>query len=279
MRRKNLRHQSQIRNESTRKCLSLLFKYKARSISELYDQCSSAEWGELLYVADINLHKHLNVALEMYIKEALMLQRNDRWIWLIRNAINFNPIEVDELFKLFNAQNIDVVKFSNHVYCLLRLIDPKINALKLVGISNSGKSLIAQLIVETFVSSYVNNHNSENEFYLSSFLNKAICICEELMITPATAEDFKSILGGAKLDISKKYTSKQVLCRTPIIITSNHSKFGRGHLNPIDEVALNNRCYIYNFITEFRPAVHISCASLAYLIYISCTMSNKNNYI
>lgn len=253
-----------------------MFKYKARSISELYDQCSANEWGELLSIADVNIHKHLNVALELYIKELLELQRKDRWLWFIKSAENFNVNEVNELKKIFSLNSIDIVKFSNDVYAILRLIDPKINCLRLYGVSNSCKTLIASLLVDDFISAYVNNHNSENEFYLSCFLNKAVCLCEELMVTPATGEDFKSILGGAKLDISKKYSAKQTLIRTPIIVTSNHKNFGRGHLNPADEIALSNRCYTYFFSASYRPSIKITMPSLAYLIYVSCQMTNKN---
>lgn len=156
------------------------------------------------------------------------------------------------------------------------MIDPKLNCLRIIGTSNSCKSLIAQLLVKDFISAYVNNHNSENEFYLSCFLNKAICLCEELMVTPATGEDFKSILGGAKIDISKKYTSKQTLIRTPIIVTSNHKKFGRGHLSPADESALDNRCFTYHFNTPYKPSIKITMPALAYVIYVSCSMPNKS---
>lgn len=251
-----------------------MFKYGARSISELYDQCSAVEWAELLYAADVNLHKHLNISLEMYLKEILNFQREDRWLWFIQYAENI-PEEVSEFRRLLDAQNIDVNAFSNAVYDLLRCTDPKKNCLRLIGTPNSGKTLIAQLIASAFVSGYVNNHNSENEFYLSSFLNKAICICEELMITPATAEDFKSILGGAKLEISKKYTAKQTLIRTPIIVTSNHDKFGRGHVAPADETALALRCYTFRFNSAYQPKITLSLAALSYLIFVSCDSTNK----
>lgn len=265
LRKRNLRHQGQLKNDATKRCLSLYFKYNARSLSELYDQCTPDEWANLIYAADTNIHKHLNIAQEMYIKECLYLQRANRWSWFIKYA-DYIPDQVNELEKLFKAQNIDIPTFCNDVFHLLNLTDPKKNCLLLYGHANSGKSLIGQLLVQGFISSYVNNHNSENEFYLSSFLNKAICICEELMITPATAEDFKSILGGANIDISKKYTAKQVLTRTPIIVTSNHKNFGRGHLNPLDEIALRLRCYSYYFSTPYRPSVTITLPALSFFI-------------
>lgn len=252
-----------------------MFKYNTRSISELYDQCSAIEWSELLYCADINLHKHLNISLEMYLKEVLDVQRQDRWMWFCKYA-KYLPDEINELKMLFDAQNIDLTNFSNYIYDVLRCVDPKINCVRLVGVPNSGKTLIAQLIGSCFVSAYLNNHNSENEFYLSSCLNKAIGIFEELFVTTATAEDLKSILAGAKLDISKKYTAKQILIRTPIIVTSNHNLFGRGHLAPLDEKALSTRCYTVYFSAPYKPAITITLPALSYLIYESCDNINKN---
>lgn len=251
-----------------RRCLNLLFKYQCRSISEVYDKCSSTEWAELVYVSDINLHRYLNVCLELYIKELLEIQRENRWSWLMQYAQNI-PSEVSEFKRLFAAQNIDLKCFCSDLYKLLMCVDPKKNCLRLIGAANSGKTLIAQLIAQEFVTGYVNNHNSENEFYLSTFLNKAICLAEELMITPATAEDFKSILGGATLEISKKYTAKQTLIRTPVIVTSNHAKFGRGHVSPVDEYALQLRCYTYQFIVPFKPNTRLSLAALCYLISVN----------
>lgn len=144
--------------------------------------------------------------------------------------------------------------------------DEKLNCLRIFGTPNSGKTLLARLICNNFICAFVNNHNSENEFYLSCFLNKAIALCEELMITPATAEDFKSILGGAPLMISKKYNEKQVLIRTPILVTSNHKLFGRGHVPPADEDALCKRCIDYHFTVSYRPKCHVTSEAFAHFV-------------
>lgn len=251
-----------------------MFKYQVRSISELYDKCTPEEWAELMYVADINLHKHLNIALEMYIKELLTLQRHNRWSWFVKYAQDL-PEEINEIKQILNLNKIDFEMFANDVYFLFNMVDPKMNCLRLIGVPNSGKTLLAQLLCQPFISAYVNNHNSENEFYLSSFLNKAVCLCEELMITPATAEDFKSILGGQPIEISKKYTTKQTLIRTPIIVTSNHDKFGRGHLAPLDEVALSLRCMTHRFSTQYKPKVQVTLPALSYFVFDYCSITNK----
>lgn len=190
---------------------------------------------------------------------------------LCQYAVNI-PDQVHELTRLFHIQGINIQEFADDVYRTLECVHPKKNCLRLVGKPNSGKTLIAQLLVRNFITAYVNNHNSENEFYLSAFLNKSICICEELMISPATAEDFKSILGGQFLDVAKKYNLKQILLRTPIIVTSQSEQFGRGHISPDDESALALRCYTHKFSTPYTPRVTITVPALAYLIYSNCSL-------
>lgn len=247
--------------------MAIVYKYRPRSISELFDKCTSLEWADIVYVCGFDIYKHLNLALELFNKDSLELQKRNRWQWLINDA-NCHIEQCGELARLLNRNNIDVTEFVKCIFNVLNCIDEKKNCLRLIGIPNSGKTLIAQLICQKFLCAYVNNHNSENEFYLSCFLNKSICLCEELMITPATAEDFKSILGGMPLLISKKYNEKQVLARTPIIVTSNHEKFGRGHLNPADEEALSKRCYTFYFNHIVKPECHIDVESFSHMMYV-----------
>lgn len=67
----------------------------------------------------------------------------------------------------------------------------------------------------------------------------------------------KSVLGGQNIDVAKKFNEKQLLCRTPVIITSNYSRFGRGHLCPTDELALCLRCNTYNFTIAYKPKIRL----------------------
>lgn len=247
--------------------IKLIYKYNARSISELFDKCSSDEFAALIYCSTSDYSKSIQPALDLYIKDSLELQRRDRWEYMISHA-SYNQEEVLELLRLFQVQNIDPIVFANQLKSVLQCEHPKINSIRFTGVPNSGKSLIGQLIVKCFISCYANNHGSENEFFLSNFLNKAIVLCEELYVTTSTCEDFKSILAGAPIDISKKFHEKQVLSRTPCIITSNHELFGRGHLNYIDEHALRTRCYSFKFDKPFTPRCTITAPSMYHFLWL-----------
>nr|QTE04043.1 MAG: nonstructural protein 1 [Phylloscopus inornatus densovirus] len=258
-------HQSRVKSASIKLAIKYVYKYHARSISELYNMCTSDEWASLTYLTT-HYNNDIQVALELYIKDNLDYQRRDRWEWLISYQ-SFLPDQEYEILNCLCANNIDPVKFMTALRNVLLCADHKKNCLHLWGISDSGKSLIAQLICKNFVCAYANNHGSEQEFFFSNFLNKSVVLCEEIYVTTATVEDYKSILGGALIDLSKKFNEKQLLTRTPIILTSNYKLFGRGHLNPVDEGALQNRCYSFEFTCTYKPKCTVTAPALAHLMH------------
>lgn len=162
----------------------------------------------------------------------------------------------DALSYIFRINNVNPSEFGHSLKKVLTKSHKKINSLRIVGCPNSGKTLLANCIVAPFICCYSNNHGSENEFFISNFLNKAAILCEELYITIATAEDFKSILAGQPIDVAKKFSEKQLLSRTPCIITSNYEKFGRGHLSQTDENALKIRCENFRFNTPIDKELY-----------------------
>lgn len=245
----------------------LVFKYKCRTESELIDKCTSDEFASLVYLCS-DYHKALKPALDLYIKDSLDIQRKNRWEYMLSHAV-YNEEEELELLRLFHTQNIDPVQFALDLKKVLNCEMPKVNTFKIWGVKDSGKSLIAMSIVDPFITSYSSNHGSENEFFLSSYVNKSIICCEELYVTQATCEDFKSILGGNFIDVSKKHVDKQILSRTPIVLTSNFNSFGRGHLSNVDEQALQSRCIVYNFSYPFKPACIIKPASFFHFMFLA----------
>lgn len=247
--------------------LSLLKKYQSRSTSELYDKCTFEEWQEI--VTDANYHELLKTAIELYIKYNLVEQRENMWRYGIIYAERTetpNPEVMGEIDKIFKVNGINPMFFAECLFKVLNKTVTKMNCLRIVGNPNSGKTLIANCIVEPFIVCYNNNHGSENEFYLSNMLNKSIILCEELYVTIATCEDLKSVLGGQPIDIAKKFNEKQLLSRTPVIITSNYRRFGRGHLSATDENALAIRCHTFTFDKEVKPKLKISSAQFYHYI-------------
>lgn len=230
----------------------------SRSISELYDKCSFSDWQEICLFP--KYHELIKTALELNIKKSLDEQRSNMWIYACKLAAKNQtpcPKQFECFDYIFNSQGINPKYFAKCLHSILMKTESKINCLRIIGVPNSGKTLISNCIVEPFICCRMNNHGSENEFFMSNMLNKSIIQCEELYITIATAEDFKSILGGQPLDIAKKFNEKQLLSRTPVIITSNYSRFGRGHVPPTDEAALVLRCFDFRFSVKVCPPMKL----------------------
>lgn len=231
-------------------------------MSELYDKCTFENWQEITKFP--NYHELIKTALELFIKKQLDCQRLNLWKYAcdIARKTSTDFAQFGELDKLFSFNKISPADFALAVKKILEKSEPKINCLRLIGVPNSCKSLLSNLIVEPFICCRMNNHGSENEFFMSNMLNKSIIQCEELYLTIATAEDFKSVLGGQALDIAKKFNEKQLLQRTPVVVTSNHTRFGRGHIPPVDENALAIRTYTYQFSIPYKPEVKIEWQQL-----------------
>lgn len=270
------RHQSHLKSASIKLAIRLVYKYNARCVSELYDKCSADEWASLLYISGMNYTRDLQYALDIYIKDNLEFQRMDRWEWLISFQV-YLPTEEQEIISLLQAQGIDVDYFFECLRIVLLCKDHKINTIRLWGTPDSGKSLIARLIVRYFICPSTNNHGSDSPFFFSNFLNKSIALCDELFVTPATCDDYKSILGGGDIDVNKKnIQEKQNMSRTPIILTSNYAKFGRGHLNAIDEEALQTRCFSFYFPVIYKPKVTVTPPAFAHLAH---NIYNKDMFV
>lgn len=192
------------------------------------------------------------------------MQRRNLWTYV--TTICLTEAADNEQFqnfdKIFALNNIKKNEFAKDVCAWLSKKDMKINGFRIFGLPDTCKSLIANLLVNPFITCYMNNHGSENEFYLANMLNKSVILCEELYVTIATCEDLKSVLGGQNIDIAKKYDEKQLLSRTPVIITSNYALFGRGHLSPTDENALRIRCRNYQFNTQYTPTCRLTSNQL-----------------
>lgn len=228
------------------------------SVSQFYDICDYQTYEELVEHSP-TYQEIIKSAVALEKKYQLEAQCKNRWQYALNYASPVpNKDAFQEIEHILRINRIDRIAFRTAIRSVLNMDDPKVNALRMWGVPNSGKTLLANCICAPFVTCYMNNHGSENEFFISNMLNKTIILCEELYITVATAEDFKSVLGGQQLDIAKKYEEKQVLRRTPVIITSNYEKFGRGHLNATDEKALCLRCENFQFVSTVKPAVKIT---------------------
>lgn len=244
--------------------LNLIRKYRCESESDYYSRTTSGEYTELAIKYHINYSRTINLFIDVFLKEEIEFQREHMW-----DIITLPPHGNAENFdKLLKGIGLPVWDFFHAVKNLLLMKHEKKNCIFIYGPVNSCKTIIAQCITNRFITCYATNHGSLGDFYFSPFLKKTIINLEELQVTCATADDYKSILGGAPLDLNRKHVvDRQRMYRTPIVITSNFDKFGRGMISGLDEEALQARCYRFHTLSSYQPNNHIVAADLSAWLY------------
>lgn len=142
------------------------------------------------------------------------------------------------------VNNINIEQFKKDVKMIMEQGHKKINTLVLQGQSNTGKSLLAKLIIGGYNVGTVARTTESNNFIFQNLLGKTVGLMEEPFITKMTVNDFKQLLGGERMEIGVKHRDREWLERLPIICTTNDERLA-DRCNSIDCQAIQNRCIYY----------------------------------
>lgn len=97
----------------------------------------------------------------------------------------------------------------------------KHNTIVFHGAKNSGKTLVAQSLVESLLSYGIITNNASASFTFQDVIDKRSILVEELVIGPTQTGEFKSIMGGEPTMVQVKCKPQAHLDRTPMVITCN----------------------------------------------------------
>lgn len=163
----------------------------------------------------------------------------------------------------FKGQGVDFKEFSNAVYAWLTLQSGKRNTLHFIGPPSTGKTMTCTALTRPFLCGIISKADLLNgSFPWAPLVNKAIGVIEEPLLTPALAQDAKSIMGGAAIQVNVKYQDPCVIQDTPIIVTTNHHAFGQGFVSSKDEEALRTRCLTFKLTRNFTPSTQMTSRAL-----------------
>lgn len=157
----------------------------------------------------------------------------------------FNKIE-----RLLKLQNYSDKRIKFFIYSILKTIDRKngkCNTILFTGKPSSGKSAIAESLVNAFFrcSRGTPDNNPKSAFQWNDCVNKRVILWEEPHITADNVEDCKKVFGGQEHIANAKYKSGVTVPSTPCIVTSNEQI---GKLFPVDAVNIfKTRCIHFTF--------------------------------
>ena len=97
----------------------------------------------------------------------------------------------------------------------------KINSFVLQGETNSGKSLLMNLLTKPMRPTVLMRQGDASQFYLQNLVNATACLFEEPMITALTVNTMKLIMGGEPCVTDVKNQQSHMIERLPCFFTTN----------------------------------------------------------
>lgn len=127
----------------------------------------------------------------------------------------------------------------------------KKNCLVIYGMSNSGKSLILDMLLACFNVAYMTNVGDAGTFHFSNIEDsKTVVIGNETYVRSQTLEQWKALMGGEQVSIPMKHRKHHLVSfRRPIFLTSQSNTF-KEILTPDDRIALYNRCCMFRAVKD-----------------------------
>lgn len=142
----------------------------------------------------------------------------------------------------FEHQGFDKEQFMDDLFNVLTKKLPKINTFCLQGEPNSGKSWVLRSLLPWFMYFGEVRQGTGYNFMWQDCLETSLIFVEELMITQEIVEQCKLVFEGAPTSVHVKCKGDQLLQRTPVLITCNHSMW---KWVSADADALKARCKLY----------------------------------
>lgn len=171
--------------------------------------------------------------------------------------------------KLFLANNINPKKFAESFITWISRGHSRKNTLFLFGDIKTGKTLIANILKDLYTyKTWVNSTTSTFSFGNLTYAN--LIHIDEPFLTPLVLEDFKSLTCGSTLTPDVKYEEPTPIKKTPLLITSNFEKLGRGYAPPLSEESIKDKSWCFHFSTKFDTQENISSKDFITFIQEQC---------
>jgi hypothetical protein len=157
---------------------------------------------------------------------------------------------VEWMYKIMDFNNFDLMEFVGTIFDVMDRITNKRNAIMFKGPPNAGKTLVAESLAYACIFyCNVQSFSKGQQFPFMDAVGTRCFMINEPRFTDEYGETLKNILEGCPTHVNVKYESKQMLSRTPVLITSNHKLSMYLQQNPdVQERAFQARMFTFNFL-------------------------------
>lgn len=141
------------------------------------------------------------------------------------------------------------------VYTILSQQSGKTSTIILIGASNSGKTLVTNILSSNLASGAFHGMHSRSQFWLQDLPGKDIYIGEELILDQFNVDYFKLLLEGSnRISVDVKHKPSVPLPKKPLLVTGN--------------------AYIWEYVSRHESAFRNRCM----LIRSDCNMQLNLSY-
>jgi hypothetical protein len=123
---------------------------------------------------------------------------------------------------LFTSNGINIDNFFSDFILIHSTAITKINTLVIEGPTNTGKSLLINLLLSDTHPTRIARERDKSNFHLDQLPNATAVVFEEPIIDQTTIGTWKLLLEGAPIPTDMKHADKEIINRLPIFVTTNH---------------------------------------------------------
>lgn len=137
------------------------------------------------------------------------------------NILDYCIDSIQYIHNILLHNKIQPVTFLLDIILIMDMFYQKVNALVFQGSTNTGKSLFAQLILQSHQPEIITREKDRSSFHYDDLPFGTSVIFEEPIIDNTTVGTWKLLLEGSTIKCDQKHSNKEPIHRLPIILTSN----------------------------------------------------------
>jgi phage/plasmid-associated DNA primase len=123
---------------------------------------------------------------------------------------------------IFISNNISIPHFLANFIYIQSMYYQKMNTLVLKGPTNTGKSMLLQLLLHPMQPTTISRDKDRSSFHLDQLHNSTSIIFEEPTIENTSVGSWKLLMEGNTLQTDMKHSDKEDITRLPVVITTNN---------------------------------------------------------
>ncbi|PNF30105.1 hypothetical protein B7P43_CG03137 [Cryptotermes secundus] len=198
----------------------------------------------------------IKTLIKIHTIEALQTIKTKHYYQLIIDSFDLSLVQqpnVSLLSRLFSSNSISVDTFFAKFLIIHSTNITKINTLVIHGQTNTGKSLLLNLVLSDTKPTTIARERDKSNFHLDQLPNSTAVLFEEPIIDQTTIGTWKLLLEGSPIPTDMKHSDKEIINRLPVFISTNQPIWN--WVSAEDVSPLKQRLFQFDLTTQISSFV------------------------